>query len=175
MERATRVAEIESASGVDVPFRTSKPPPPEPDEGRTLMAAASGDLPVSTATRGNRHGVTAALAIALMLLVVLVARTFTSPSATTTSGPVLGAPIDSGGRVRVVPLPIEPAPVAVSTPTLAASPEPSAAPSAPPAAITPPARAAAPPSRHGGNGTAKCDPPYRVDASGHKIFKLECL
>jgi serine/threonine-protein kinase len=174
MDRATRVAEIER-SGIHVlNSGSSKPPPhPNPEDSRTLTAASAADLPPSTSssTRG-KLAFTLLVSLVFAALVLIAGRTILSPSPTHV---VVGAPATTA---------IEPiAPPPPSVPELAVDSLPSAAQveAAPSAAPAPTAAAptahttSAQATRHATTAAAKCDPPYRVDAAGHKIFKIECL
>ncbi len=76
------------------------------------------------------------------------------------------------GPAIVPPHPARPAsPSHAGPPHPAASPSPSPSPSASPAPVPVPVPAAPPPAKPKPN----CDPPYTLDADGHKHFKPECF
>ena len=160
--RATRVAQIESNSGVEKELQ----PHGANDSGemRTLAANESDAKP-----KRGRRGLTIAIALALASLVGL-AFLFRPPS-----GPPHAAASSATQTTPAPPRPSDQVPSAAP----AAEPSPSAAfeePATPD--VAPSASAASPPSaapRVTKHPQPKCDPPYRIDASGHKIFKVECI
>jgi eukaryotic-like serine/threonine-protein kinase len=184
-ERAALVAEIEIATGVPLEARSSTPPPLEGTSARTLTAASL-PQPPPPATRG-RLGVMLAVAtlpVAIVLLAHFVRPAAPHPSVSPASAAPSGVPLPEMPaeappvtQEHAVP-PALPA-LSVDSPPSAPSPPP-----APPPATTPDpphARSPAVPrvaptqtARHPATA-ATCDPPYRVEESGRKIFKLECL
>jgi hypothetical protein len=185
-QRATLVGNIESSARLSVPGAvlaltdlsapTASPsgtPPPVPTEPTMLTASAEGDAPrrrsrrsIITLAAGAVVGVAAALLLTRLGQVTPVSRSAVAaaippeppPSATASTAPS-SAPANAraeGAAPDATPAPSA-APVASSAPQRAARPTPQP----PPPARRPPA--------------SSCDPPYRIDESGRRIFKEECL
>jgi serine/threonine protein kinase len=179
--RSSLVADIESNSGMDRPLPSDSQPAP-PADAKTLMTSAGPDdvslaPPSDRKDRDNerkRKGLVALLAFAALIAGgALVARVIASPRRL----PAAASP----SSVTALPPPaLSPPPPPMELPTVAPAESASAAPTAPPArAAAPPvapSTVASPrvaPSKR--PATVNCDPPYRVEASGRKIFKIECL
>jgi serine/threonine-protein kinase len=185
--RATLVGNIESSARLSVPngiaaiadalAQTASPsgtPPPVPTDPSTMLtASAEGDAP----PRRTRRPIVALAAGTVVGVVgaVLLMRL----------GQV--APVAKGAVAAAIPP--QPPPAAVALPASASdpagaplegtAPDASPATSAPPAASSAAPRAgratpvAPPPAKR--PAASSCDPPYRIDDSGRRIFKVECL
>jgi serine/threonine-protein kinase len=190
--RATLVGNIESSARFSAPltvFSASDAPPqapgpakeaaPRPTDPPTMLTASSeGAVP----TRASRRSLLVVGGVALggaVAVAVLFTR-FGGPSrgtanvaaatqpaaATSVSAPSAAPPVEA-------PPQGEPAVNVASLPPAPATPEPAVrAPAAPRAPRSPPP---APPQPARRAQAAACDPPYRIDASGRRIFKVECL
>jgi serine/threonine protein kinase len=153
-------------------------------DARTMMTSATPGEEGSPA-RSKRKGITVALALALCVALIALFARFVTPgrvghvaASSASVGGVAGELPDTSVRAEppaVAPPVVASAPAPVEQASARPAPAPVAAPSAAPSATSAgtsaaprqaPAKRAAP---------AKCDPPYRVDPSGRKIFKLECL
>jgi serine/threonine-protein kinase len=168
-KRATRVAEIESSSGNEVQLRSDRPP--DSGELRTLMTVAAPDVPAKPARKrlGLRVAIALCLASLLGLAFFLRPQTGAPPAAASATPPATAIPPPSAAPAIDEAPAIAPVPPA----TASAEPAPKSSASAPvPAPPAPPPPAAARAAKH---SQSKCDPPYRIDASGHKLFKVECL
>jgi serine/threonine-protein kinase len=187
--RAELVGNVESSGRIDppsaahltvsAPQRLSTTSPNRlsvPTEPPTMMTASSeGSVPA----RSSRKPIAVAALAVVVAVVVLLARLAGSNapakvvvSATTAppSPPTATAPPVPSLEAASAP-PVEPPSAAPAPLPSARSDVPSARPVAPreaaPRAATPP-----PPKRP---AVSNCDPPYRIDASGRRIFKVECL
>ncbi len=162
--RASRVAEVENTSGIDVYLRSDAPV--SESVSRTVMTASASDARRPTPSRGKLR-LTLGISITLAFLAIFfiasrrpAAATDAPPTAAATPSDVPGASTDD---LPAPPPPAQPiaAATASATPAAAPIPTPHAA-----ATATSAAKHAAP---------SKCNPPYRLDAAGRKIFKIECL
>jgi serine/threonine protein kinase len=200
--RATRVAEIESNPGVETELASDAPPSPprvarapsEPGDAKTLMTSATPGEEITPA-RGKRGltlsvAVGVASAVAAFALIGRFASPVPAPIAppqhALASPPPAAAPTalalpPSTGAPAEPPPPAPPADSQVAdSPNepsngASATPEPSSPPASHPATSTQAGSARAAPARRPPPPPPRCDPPYRVDPSGRKIFKLECL
>jgi serine/threonine protein kinase len=183
-ERAACVAEIESQAGVERHVASERPSGADPatdaaaaaptsSDGRTQYTSVSPSPPSMSPGAGSRWQIAVAVAIGLLVAALFTLPRFGgSPAPPRTSS---SAPTDSSAPV---------APPPSTSASVAQTPEPRAPSTATPREVPP---APPPPSRpqpmsrpssttpRRAPATANCDPPYRVDASGRKIFKLECL
>jgi len=185
--RAVRVAEIESSSGVELQRRSEAPAGPGAAEVSRVTAAAATGSVATVAPRRRGWLALGAVGVALVAA-VLVAVSFAAGSRS--RAPAAQAPSASPLPATSTVGPASPASAAPAAEIGSASPTPAGS---PPAAVPvePPASTAAPAASAAATGRAPrgaprpavpvtprpagCDPPYRIDASGHKIFKTECL
>ena len=187
-KRSSLVADIESHSGMDQQVPSDSPVPPA--DAKTLMTSAGPDdaSPASRSDRTaknnerRRKGFAALLVLAALIAGgVLVARVIAPPRG-------LPRAASSNAVTALPPAAVSPPPPPMELPAVT----PTGSTSAAPAPVDPPAHAAAPsavaPSSLAPSSVAppriapskrpaavNCDPPYRVEASGRKIFKIECL
>jgi serine/threonine-protein kinase len=194
--RATLVGNVESSAriepplaviaGLRPPFRPPRRSAPDgipaPTDPPTMLTASSEGEPPSRAARRPLI-VAIAVGIAGVAAVLLFARLGSTPSHGTGAASAAMPPPQPAASAaqassspapdsppHAVPASVDSAPSAASS----ASPEPVVT---RPAAVQRPARAAppaAPPAAKRAPAAA-CDPPYRIDASGRRIFKVECL
>jgi serine/threonine-protein kinase len=164
--RASRVAQVESASGVEAPPRSDRQAPET--VSRTAMTAASTDSDLSARRPRGKLRLTVGISITLAALAIFLLA-LRRPAAATDAAP------SSEPSTSAAASSDPPPPLPVSDPTTSAV-----------AVATAPATAtaAAPTATHATTTTSaakrpaasnKCNPPYRLDAAGRKIFKLECL
>jgi hypothetical protein len=85
--------------------------------------------------------------------------------------PPLAAPSENGSVATAEPAATVPAPLA-SAPTVRADAPPSRSTEPAPAKVAPPPRPAPAPSQA---AASRCNPPYRFDATGKKVWKVECF
>jgi hypothetical protein len=186
-KRAEKIAEIESSSSsninatMEADVQRSVDLPVSQASQLSSISVSKNREPVSRPKRTWLYVVAGLATLSGMLLVVALASHHTAPSDSAASS--LGSP---PAMTREAPPPA----------TTEAAPEPSmTAPTATPPTATapPPAATVAAPATTGGRtvprvhhvstatgGTAapppkNCDPPYTLDAKGHKLWKPECM
>ena len=195
-KRAEAIAEIESSSANlsaqeltataplpnDIPSQPSgvraQADPPIPQASQLSSISLSRETSPAKPKRGLLVAAIATLAalVGVLIIVLLSMKTRTEVKPTATESPT----------VSVAPA------VTVTATAAAASTVAVAATTTPPASTTPPAVTTSPPIKHGHGGTTStqavtappppattapknCDPPYTLDAKGHKIWKRECM
>jgi serine/threonine protein kinase len=164
--------------------------PPQPHIGAPTQAMTDsswGNTGPTVPRSGPRTavvlGVVAAVVLTAVLIAVLVTRK--SPAAASATPPAPSASIAVAAAIPP-PAPIPPAPSATDgTASDGPGASTASAPTTPPTAVNPgrppPARPGAGPAPGPAPGPAKpapkanCDPPYFMDASGHRQYKPECL
>jgi serine/threonine-protein kinase len=185
--RAALVGNIESSARLSVPAgmaaiadalvasaSPSGTPPPVPTEPPTMLtASAEGDVPrrrsrrsIAALAMGTVVGVVGAVLLMRLGQVAPVARGAVAAAIPPQPPSAAVAPPASGSEPASAP---PDGTGADATPTASAPP---AASSAAPRAARPP-QAAPPPAKR--PAASSCDPPYRIDGSGRRIFKVECL
>jgi serine/threonine-protein kinase len=192
--RAELVGNIESSARIEPPSSGAHPTVPAPQRGGTtsvrpspvltepptMMTASSEG---ATPARASRKPIAVAALVVVVAVVVVVARLAVSnaPGKATMSGATASLPLPS--TVAAPPPPPATASAAPADPPPPAAPPAASAPAASGKVDPPPASraaaagssrpTAAPAAKH--PAASNCDPPYRIDASGRKIFKVECL
>ncbi|HSO31162.1 MAG TPA: serine/threonine-protein kinase [Labilithrix sp.] len=172
---AERAAAVQSIDGMQ-PRASAELTPPvvvRRDSARagasTTANAVAADAPPPRASRPwAMRALVACLAIAIVALVAL--RGLDARRARSAPPPAAAAPV----TMRADPLPVSPEPVVAAPPVTAT---PSVAPADPPVAKGPRRRppASPPPVAAPKPPQDPCDPPFSLDASGRKHFKLNCV
>jgi serine/threonine protein kinase len=162
--RASRVAQVESSTGAEAPPRSDRSG--LESVSRTAMTASSTDGDFTPPRPRSKLRLTLGISITLAFLAIFFIAS-RRPAAATDATPAAepSAPGIASSDEKPVPTQATAAPplVAVAAVPPPGTTSPAATQVAPPAAAKRPA-----PSN-------KCNPPYRLDAAGRKIFKLECL
>jgi eukaryotic-like serine/threonine-protein kinase len=181
--RATKVTEIESKSGVDRQLPPSDKPP-EFDEMRTVVNLVPAEITTPDGfEKPARRRTGLIVAIGVCIAALLGFSLLFGPSS---APPKDATPAAQTAATTAPTKPAPPPPENVTELELPATeaPPPEAVQVAVPvtdlplvheAPRAPVAAPAAPPAHVVKRLPAKCDPPYRIDASGHKIFIMECL
>jgi serine/threonine-protein kinase len=169
---ASAAASVEAAAPIAAPSRPSSPAP-RSDYSQVNVHVSDQEEPPPA--RSARRWVTLGVAA-----VAVVAGAFALTRADwRTERRAAAVPSESPASIAAAPRPSSELPV-VPPPSSGPSeetppPEAKAAPPAPSASSSKPARApGSGPTRHR-KSTAQCNPPYTIDSSGRKLFKLECM
>jgi serine/threonine-protein kinase len=164
--RAARIAEIESASfqGTTDPRIGLSPAPAEPPHSQVSSISVSRPA-VSMTPPAVKRGVKAFVGVAAALALTGIGLAVVAVEDRLDGGSLAQAPPNEIAPDTQTLSRVGPATAAKKAAPVVVAPPP--APPPPP----PPARPAPPPVRR----PNPCDPPYTVDAAGHKKYKVECF
>jgi len=178
-QRATRIAEIESSSAnfaASVQASPSMPDQPVSQASQMSSVSLSKSMHAPPRSRSLVAVIAAIAALAIgVVAAIAIASSRRTPPVSATS-PSVDTAQPSASAATMSPPPLE---IASALPPMTATTPPSATPTTPAPTTPAIARPQSPPPHVHAAATAappkNCDPPFTLDAHGHKIWKPECM